>query len=110
MMVSCDAGNRSNSPEAVAAAWPYEGTHIEVAYDRVKAVPASQQAALLAHVLVHEITHILQGISRHAPTGIMKAHWEEADYRAMRRNPLPFTPDDIELIRMGLEKRANRQA
>ena len=57
---------------------------------------------LLAHVLVHEITHILQGITRHSETGIMKAHWTPEDYEEMQLRPLSFTRKDIELIQIGL--------
>jgi hypothetical protein len=29
--------------------------------------------ALLAHVMAHEITHVLEGIDRHSSEGVMKA-------------------------------------
>lgn len=103
------SGQAQFSSKALAWALPYEGTHIEVAYDRVKEAPLSVQPNLLAHVLVHEITHILQGISRHAPTGVMKAHWDGADYKAISMESLPFTAHDIALIQIGL-KRASRAA
>jgi hypothetical protein len=87
----------------LARAKVFEGTHIEVFYDRIQAVGAKP---LLAHVLVHEITHILQGINRHAPSGIMKAVWSGQDFSSMARNPLPFTEEDVNLIHAGLEVRA----
>jgi len=62
---------------------------------------------LLAHVLVHEITHILQGTCRHSDTGIMKARWTHQDYMEMGQKPLSFTEEDLQLIRTGLAKRAN---
>lgn len=62
---------------------------------------------LLAHVLVHEITHILQGTCRHSDTGIMKARWTHQDYMEMGQKPLSFTEKDLQLIRTGLAKRAN---
>jgi hypothetical protein len=65
---------------------------------------------LLAHVLVHEITHILQGISRHSPTGIMKGQWDYDDYFEMSRRPLPFAQKDIDLIYDGLKARRARMA
>jgi hypothetical protein len=52
-------------PGALAYAQPYEGVHIQVFYDRIKYKPAP--AELLAHVLVHEITHILQGRGPDSP-------------------------------------------
>jgi hypothetical protein len=58
---------------------------------------------VLAHVLVHEITHVLEGIDRHSATGIMKAHWNYNDYLEMRRKPLPFAHEDVNLIYDGLK-------
>jgi len=85
--------------------------HIVIFYDRV------QQAAhpdlipcLLAHVLVHEITHILQGFSRHSDQGVMKASWDGSDYSAMAWKPLAFAREDIDLIHLGLAARAARAA
>jgi hypothetical protein len=56
----------------------------------------------MAHVLVHEITHLLEGVDRHSATGIMKARWSEGDYFEMRRKPLPFAQEDVNLIHAGL--------
>lgn len=75
------------------------GTRIEVFYDQVRtAGPAGTVPAILAHVLVHEIVHVLEGIDRHAEIGVMKAHWEAADFYAMRSGPLPFAAEDVRLI------------
>jgi hypothetical protein len=91
------------SPEALASAKVYEGVHITVFWDRVERLSRfAQPAVVLAHVLVHEITHILQGIDRHSESGVMKAHWTPEDYRAMAAKPLPFTPQDVKLIQLGL--------
>ena len=94
-------------PGALAYALPYEGVHIRVFYDRIwsKAVP-SLRAMLLAHVLVHEITHVLQGIDRHSDSGVMKALWTAQDYFQMRVEALPFNPEDVELIHLGLARQA----
>lgn len=46
---------------------------------------------LLAHVLVHEITHVLQGTSRHSDRAVMKAGWRPEDFTSMFREQLPFT-------------------
>jgi len=53
---------------------------------------------VLAHVLVHEITHVLEGVARHSASGIMKARWEGADYERMHFAPLPFAGEDLRLI------------
>jgi hypothetical protein len=113
MVVEMVSGTPTNKmPGALAYALPYEGVHITVFYDRV------QQAAeftlspndLLAHVLVHEITHLLEGITRHSKTGIMKPHWTLDDVRGMRHRPLEFTEEDEELIRLGLVRRDSGEA
>jgi hypothetical protein len=89
---------------ALAHALPYEGVHIVVLLDRIvmKAAEPAQVSSLLAHVMTHEITHLLQGISRHSETGVMKARWDSHDFLQMTRAPLPFTPEDINLIHRGL--------
>jgi hypothetical protein len=93
-------------PGARAFALPYEGVHITVFFDRLTwSARQGGLPALLAHVLVHEITHMLQGLSRHSDSGIMRAYWTKDDYYGMLRKPLPFTPQDVELIHRGLEQR-----
>ena len=46
----------------LAFALPYEGVHIQIFYDRVRAAEPLLPQVALAHVLAHEITHVLQGI------------------------------------------------
>jgi hypothetical protein len=93
----------ANTPEALASAKVYEGVHITVFWDRVERLSRfAPPTFVLAHVLVHEITHILQGIDRHSESGVMKSRWTPEDYRAMAIKPLPFTPLDVELIQLGL--------
>jgi hypothetical protein len=93
-------------PGALGSAMPYEGVHIRVFYDRIRSdvVPRS---VLLAHVLVHEIAHILQKTDQHSDSGVMKAVWTHRDHVQMRIEALPFTPQDIELIRLSLASRAS---
>jgi hypothetical protein len=98
-------------PGVLARALPYEGVHIVVFYDRINHSAGGDVCALvLAHVLVHEITHVLESIDRHSESGVMKAHWTDADYARMRAKPLPFTGWDIQLIHKGLESRGVRLA
>jgi hypothetical protein len=99
---------RELKPGALAFARPYEGVHIDVFYDRVRAATEPELTPnVLAHVLVHEITHILQGTCRHSDTGVMKARWNHEDYMEMRLTPLSFTEEDVQLIRAGLADRAD---
>lgn len=98
-------------PGALAYALPYEGTHIVVFYDRVKTVGCNRSAqGLLAYVLVHEIAHILQGVSRHSDSGIMKARWDSGDFFDMEKDRLKFASTDIFLIHLGMDRRANHPA
>ena len=92
-------------PEALAYAFPYQdaSSAITIFYGRVRTYPHAAQ--VLAHVMVHEVTHMLQGIARHSESGVMKAEWTKEDYRTMGYSPLPFTAGDIQLIHTGIAKR-----
>ena len=89
---------------------PSEGVHITVLYQNLAWSLSKPNFApvLLAHVLVHEITHILEGVPRHSETGVMKAYWTLDDYYYMQKNTLPFASEDIELIHRGLAQRRSR--
>jgi hypothetical protein len=87
-------------PGSLAYAVPQEGSHITVFLDRIEQMRAPSN--VLAHVMVHEITHLLQGIGRHSATGVMKEVWTASDFGGMRLRPLYLTPLDIDLIYSGL--------
>jgi hypothetical protein len=94
---------------ALGVALPLEGSHVWVFYDRVsQAVPDFRVPGLLAHVMVHEIAHVLQGINRHAESGILKAYWSEREIAQIALLPLAFTPTDATLIHLGIEERRSR--
>jgi hypothetical protein len=97
-------------PGALAYALPYERVHVEVFYDRIAQAEPDLVPFLMAHVLVHEITHILQGTDQHSTSGVMKAHWNSFDYILMKTGRLTFTEPDMEIIRDGLAARAARRA
>jgi hypothetical protein len=95
----CDRTPQTLRPHALAYARPYEGTHIVVFYDRVQAIVTAVGAKnLLAYVLVHELTHILEGTEHHAENGIMKACWNLDDYSAMALRSLHFSATDLVLL------------
>jgi len=99
------------SPNALAYALPFgEGVTITVMYDRIRktAHRPNREPVVLAHVLAHEIAHVLQGTSRHSETGVMKAQWNDRDYDAMEQKPLEFTPFDVNLIQNGLSAKIAR--
>jgi hypothetical protein len=96
------------SPAALAYATPYakSGTCIYVLMDRVAGGPnPSFETVLLAHVMAHEITHVLERIDRHSPDGVMKAHWDSRDKEIMKSHYLPFAAIDVELIHAGIAQR-----
>jgi len=97
----------ADRPESMAYTMPYRegGARIYVFVDRVAAmVPPVRIGTLLGHVMVHEITHGLQGVSRHSARGVMKAHWDTPDFRAMEVHPLPFDDQDVLLIHAGAKR------
>lgn len=95
--------------EALAAARPYgeNVTSILVFADRIAMLGSNfhqpQTGKLLGHVLAHEIGHVLEGVSRHSKTGLMKPRWDGADYRTMFRSGLAFAPEDVYLITAAIE-------
>jgi hypothetical protein len=97
-------------PGALAFALPFEGTHIRVFADRIAATQPKIEAPLMGHVYAHEIAHVLEGVAHHSASGVMKARWDERECVGMQRKDLPFDPEDVELIRFGLEARIRRAA
>jgi hypothetical protein len=109
IMLSIDgsAGGAPVSKGAFAYAMPFgtSGTLIHIFMNRITG--SNRQAfttILLAHVMVHEITHVLEKTGEHSPEGIMKAHWEHSDLEHMKCRPLPFAERDIELLHFGLAR------
>src|ERR1017187_6710765 len=56
-----------------------------------------------------EITHVLQGMTRHSETRIMKAHWDDRDLRKISSKGLAFTPHDVLLIHQEMAARLSRR-
>ncbi len=84
---------------AYATMGPQSAARIEIFYDRVRGCGRGLAVApVLAHVLVHEIAHILEGVERHSESGVMKAHWDARDFIRMRRAALPFADEDLRLL------------
>jgi hypothetical protein len=90
-------------PRAWAYALPFEGVHIRIFWDRMQFETCPQ--TLLAHVMVHEITHILQGVDRHSAEGIMNTRWTARERHTLERAPLHFTEEDVRLIYLGIDSR-----
>src|SRR5262249_36127156 len=98
---------RDVNSSALARAYPYDGVHVVIFLDAVReAALRDGVPVLLAHVMVHEMSHVLQGLDQHSSQGIMKAKWTSQDMVDMRRQSLTFASEDIERIRDGLRQRA----
>jgi hypothetical protein len=98
-------------PGALAYAEPFADrmNRITVLYDRVRFVSERRlgfEGRLLAHVLVHEIGHVLMRTDAHSDTGVMKARWTAEDFDRMARIPLRFTAMERELLSIGNVTRA----
>ena len=94
-------------PGALAYCLPNEDRHVVVLCDRILSASPDLSTSLLAHVIAHEMTHILQGTLHHSREGVMKARWDHNDFAMMKHRPLPFTETDLQLIREGLDRYAN---
>ena len=77
--------------------------HIVIFYDRIETM--QDPGTVLGHVIVHELTHITQGVPRHSDTGLMKPHWSAHDLMEMRHRPLAFTEEDLLLLYSALAMR-----
>jgi hypothetical protein len=91
-------------PGALAYARPFAGgvQPVTVFYDRVRflaEVRPGLEARLLAHVLVHEIGHVLMENDAHSSAGVMKARWTVHDYDRMALAPLQFTKEERDLLK-----------
>jgi hypothetical protein len=102
-----DAGRATVSADALGYAKPFaSGSAIHVFLDRIAwSAGGDMGGTVLAHVLAHELTHVLTASCRHSATGVMKAHWDRWDFRLMEIRPLPFTVEDIAMIRDGIAQR-----
>jgi hypothetical protein len=93
--------------ETLAVAHPYAGADkgITVFYKKLRQMAGTvvPEQLLLGHVLAHEIGHVLEGQVRHSQEGVMKAHWSYKDLCGMQDAPLRFAPEDLEMLRRGLE-------
>lgn len=106
IVISLEHSSTGPTRNTLGSALPYEGRHISLFYeDIVRLYRKPVAPTVLAHVFVHEITHMIEGICRHSSTGVMKAHWSQGDILLMRWKPLEFAREDITLIRGGLARR-----
>jgi hypothetical protein len=65
--------------------------------------------SLLAHVIAHEVTHVIEVRDYHSSAGVMKQHWTTKDLMQMENSPLEFTDEDVEFIQKGFDYRSRRR-
>ncbi len=70
--------------------------HVVIFMDGIQKMP--DPWAVLGHVMVHEITHVIQGVPRHSSTGMMKARWSCHELLGMWHKPLPFAAEDLDIL------------
>jgi hypothetical protein len=61
--------------------------------------------AIMGHVLAHEIGHVLEGVARHTPDGLMQARFTDDQLAMMAVKPVPFSEEDRTLIRQTIRAR-----
>jgi hypothetical protein len=110
-----------STPGALGYARPCgeSGSRIHILLDRVRKLGSgssdpvtgetSLAGAVLGHVIAHELGHVLEGISRHSESGLMKAVWAPHEIYSMRSRPLAFDVADIDLIYAGMARFGRRQ-
>ncbi len=76
--------------------------------DRVEDIACVQNAPLaraLAHVITHELGHLLLGPHAHSPTGIMQGIWPSEALVSAGQGVLLFTPQQAQVIRAAVGRR-----
>jgi hypothetical protein len=81
------------------------GTLVYVFSGRVEYFARAQRirnGTMLAHVIAHEIGHLLLPKGWHSRRGLMRGTWDRAQVEDAARGALTFTPDEVRIIRADL--------
>jgi hypothetical protein len=81
------------------------GRYADVFYGPVRKLSGAggvSQSTLLAHVMAHEIGHLLLGSNAHVHLGLMRAHWDSDDLRRAAMGGLLFTSEEAQRMRSRL--------
>jgi len=103
ILVALSWSSANSLPGAMAYSHPYAqgGSCVTIFMDRLRTMTGNNPsigAALLGHVLAHEMGHVLQGVNRHSETGLLKERWSTEEINAMPWQHLQFTENDKLLI------------
>ena len=82
------------------------GGLVYVFYDRVERAAAQHRvetSLVMGAVLAHEVAHAVLCRDAHTQSGLMRASWDELQFRLMRGGLLQFSSSDGEAIRSILE-------
>ena len=100
------SGSPSEYPGALAWATPYADANPQIHIFINRVLQGQRTGALaelyLAHVMAHEIGHILESVNRHSDDGVMKSHTPKP--HALRER-LKFAKEDVPMIHAGLARR-----
>jgi len=89
------------------------GVNVTVFLDRVEAAALQQRrpmSLLLAHVIAHEIGHVLLRSTEHSKGGLMSSHWNEHEFSLMPIGALLFSREQSRQIRRSLTGEGCRDA
>jgi hypothetical protein len=78
------------------------GTMVYVFFGRVEHFARAHRirsSTMLAHVIAHEIGHLLLPKGWHSDRGLMRGTWDRAQVDNAVRGGLTFTTDEIRIIR-----------
>jgi hypothetical protein len=81
------------------------GLNVRVFNDRIRWAAADRNrsyATVLAHVMAHEIGHVLLRTSEHSSGGLMSRIWSDADYAWMSRSLMFFNRQQATAMRIEL--------
>ena len=78
------------------------GQYTDVYYNRLDELHRDWNVPLesvLAHVMAHEIGHILLGLNAHSGLGIMRGSWDSEEIKALERGRLLFSSQQSRAMR-----------
>jgi len=98
---------------AHAATAPEGGVRATVFFDRVQKFmttshPPCNLAAMLGHVMAHEMGHLLLSLSGHSSKGIMIGPWGAKELQQAAQGELLFTPAEAAKMREAVTQRVGR--